>query len=163
MKIGESPPKSPGPKRRSSISPRRRLSTGFIHDYLERNKTQKHDVDGNFSLPVRLPHSLSQKDEEAAKFVIVPPKVEPPTEEMLEILPNICSCLFGLCGFGCGLDLCAIIPRLCSFLAGLCGSLNDSGISSGQNYTPLTVQVLLAITPFKHSFTLHILIYLDMP
>ena len=151
MKIGESPPKSPGPKRRSSISPRRRMSSGFIHDYLERNKTQKHDIGGNFSLPVRLPHSLSQKDEEAAKLIIVPSKVEPPSEEMLEILPNICSCLFGLCGFGCGLDLCAIIPRLCSFLAGLCGSLNDSGISSGQNYTPLSVQVLLAITLLNKS------------
>ena len=152
--LGQSPSKSPGPKRRSSISPRRRLSSGFIHDYLERNKAQKHDDSGgNFSLPVRLPHSLSQKDEEAAKFVIAQSKVEPPSEEMLEILPNICSCLFGLCGLGCGLDLCAIIPRLCSFFAGLCGSLNDSGISSGQNYTPMTVQVLLAIISFNPSAT----------
>ena len=143
--LGQSPSKSPGPKRRSSISPRRRLSSGFIHDYLERSKAQKHDDSGgNFSLPVRLPHSLSQKDEEAAKFVIAQSKVEPPSEEMLEILPNLCSCLFGLCGCGCGLDLCTIIPKLCSFLAGLCRSLNNSGISSGQNYTPMTVQVLLA-------------------
>ena len=152
--LGQSPSKSPGPKRRSSISPRRRLSSGFIHDYLEKHKAQKHDDSGgNFSLPVRLPHSLSQKDEEAAKFVIAQSKVEPPSEEMLEILPNLCSCLFGLCGFGCGLDLCAIIPRLCSFFAGLCGSLNDSGISSGQNYTPMTVQVLLVIISFNSSVT----------
>ena len=121
------------------------MSTGFLQEYLERSKIQNQDNGDNSLLPVRLPHSLSQKDEEAAKFVIAQSKVEPPSEEMLEILPNICNCLFGLCGFGCGLDLCAILPRLCSFLAGLCGSLNDSGISSGQNYSPLTVQVLLAI------------------
>ena len=125
------------------MSPRRRLSTGFIHEYLERNKSpSKADGSSSTPLPVRLPQSHSQKYEEAAQFDRA--KLEQPSEEMLQILPNICSCLFGLCGCGCGLDLCTIIPKLCSFLAGLCGSLNNSGISSGQNYTPMTVQVLLA-------------------
>ena len=93
----------------------------------------------------------------------------PPADDFLEIMPNICGCLLTLCGCGCSTELCSIIPKerikdfwilqkkcnhdflninifypvskLCNILAGLCGSLFSTGISSGQNYTPVTQQV----------------------
>ena len=149
--LGGSPCHSPSQKRRQSPSPRRRLSTGRIHESLGKSKSPSrfHSFDG--TLPVRLPHS--QQLPEAANQLkpcpqnFVLQKAEPTSEDLIELLPNICSCLLGLCGCGCGLDICSILPKICSFLAGLCGSLNNSGVSSGQNNpTPIMKVCQIIIT-----------------
>ena len=126
---------SPSPKRRQSPSPRRRLSTGRIHENFEKQKSpsRNYSTDGNFANAVRLPHSL-QPVESACRIPDI-------NNDWVDLLPSICSCLLGLCGCGCGPDLCSIIPKLCSFLAGLCGSTNNSGVSVGQNYTIVTDKV----------------------
>ena len=87
-------------------------------------------------------------------------QTEPTSDELLEMLPNICSCLLGLCGCGCGLDLCSLVPKLCSFLAGLCGSLSNSGVSAGQNYTSIADKVFLSwVDVFIVSAMFQILLY----
>ena len=95
--------------------------------------------------PVRLPHSPKPAD----NFPLIPSKSpamfvssdnnQPDTKD--DIMPALCSCLFGLCGCITGLELCAIVPKICSLLAGLCGSLFHLGDSPRQNYSSVTDQV----------------------
>ena len=129
------------------------MSTGRIHENHEKSKSPSrfHSYDG--TLPVRLPHS--QQPAEAANLVSksqILPKIEASPPELVEILPNICSCLLGLCGCGCGVDICSIIPKICSLLAGLCGSLSNPGLSSSQNHpTPLIkVNIQIIYIFFAH-------------
>ena len=95
--------------------------------------------------PVRLPHSPQPAD----NFPLIPSKSaamlvssnnnQPDSKD--DILPALCSCLFGLCGCVTGLELCGIVPKICSLLAGLCGSLFHLGASPRQNYSSVTDQV----------------------
>ena len=93
--------------------------------------------------PVRLPHSPKPADNfqliPSASMVVPSNNTQPDSKD--DILPALCSCLFGLCGCATGLDLCAIGPKLCSLLAGLCGSLFHLGASPRQNHSSVTHQV----------------------
>ena len=158
---------SPSPRRRHSLSPRRRLSTGRIHENFEKHSSPKrhHSTDATFALPVRLPHSQQPVEAAPHSNQSKPPmsiktnQTEPTSDELLEMLPNICSCLLGLCGCGCGLDLCSLVPKLCSFLAGLCGSLSNSGVSAGQNYTSIADKVFLSLVIGFMTALIQILLY----
>ena len=95
--------------------------------------------------PVRLPHSPKPAD----NFQLIPSKApalivssnNDQSDSSKDILPTLCSCLFGLCGCATGLDFCAFVPKICSLLAGLCGSLFNLGASPRQNYSSVTDQV----------------------
>ena len=94
--------------------------------------------------PVRLPHSPKPAD----NFPLIPSKAPAMTVSSnnnpaasKDVLPALCSCLFGLCGCVTGLEFCAFVPKICSLLAGLCGSLFNLGASPCQNYSSVTDQV----------------------
>ena len=94
--------------------------------------------------PVRLPHSPKPAD----NFPLIPSKAPAMTVSSnnnpaasKDVLPALCSCLFGLCGCVTGLEFCAFVPKICSLLAGLCGSLFNLGAAPRQNYSSVTDQV----------------------
>ena len=152
----QSPGVSPTQGRRNSlarsISPRRRLSTGWINDQLGSSYQRRHQSrDGRSYSPVRLPHreeqiphsfgtgpeqanNKFQFDNEDQPLPSVGPIENP---EMKDFLPDLCSILAGLFGCGCLTEICSLLPKLCGLLPHLCGML-DKGNPASQNSPPLS-------------------------
>ena len=93
---------------------------------------------------LRLPHSPKPAD----NYQLIPSKAPAMIvssnnnqTDTKDILPTLCSCLFGLFGCATGLEFCAFVPKICNLLAGLCGSLFNLGASPRQNYSSVTDQV----------------------
>ena len=153
-----SPGRSPSKTRRfspeGSLSPRRKLSEGWINDHMRTTSERRHQsLDGRSYSPGRTPHSEQQiphsfgggpmqaankenNNNNENSFSTGDPIQSP---ELKDFLPDLCSILAGLCGCGCLTDLCGLLPKLCGLLPQLCG-LIETGAAASENNSPVTSQ-----------------------